>query len=118
MPMNLDDRTFLRELGLRIRTHRLALEWTQADLADRCHRHRTFIGQVERGERNLTILNLRLIAKVLRVPLGELVGGAGVNAFLSALPEYLGLFKMPARSEATEGRKDGEGKRILQDSRD
>jgi hypothetical protein len=29
--------------------------------------HRTFIGSVERGERNLSILNLRLIARVLRV---------------------------------------------------
>jgi transcriptional regulator with XRE-family HTH domain len=39
-----------------------------------CGLHRTFIGSVERGERNLSILNLRLIARKLRVELGELVG--------------------------------------------
>ena len=70
--MNLDDRKFLRDLGLRLREHRLARKWTQADLADRCHLHRTFIGSVERGERNLSILNLRLMAKVLRVSLKDI----------------------------------------------
>jgi transcriptional regulator with XRE-family HTH domain len=71
--MNLDDRRFLRDLGLRLREHRLARQWTQADLADRCHLHRTFIGSVERGERNLSILNLRLIAKVLRISLADVL---------------------------------------------
>jgi len=71
--MNLDDKRFLRDLGLRLRQHRLARNWTQAELAQRCELHRTFIGSVERGERNLSILNLRLIAKVLRVPLADLL---------------------------------------------
>jgi hypothetical protein len=35
----------------------------------------TFIGSVERGERNLSILNLRKIARVRRVPLDELLDG-------------------------------------------
>jgi transcriptional regulator with XRE-family HTH domain len=73
--MNLDDRRFLRDLGVRLREHRLARSWTQADLADRCHLHRTFIGSVERGERNLSILNLRLIAKVLRISLNDMLSG-------------------------------------------
>jgi transcriptional regulator with XRE-family HTH domain len=49
--------------------------WTQAHLAERCELHRTFIGSVERGERNVSILNLRLIPQVLRVPLSELLQG-------------------------------------------
>jgi len=73
--MNLSEKNFLRELGYRIREHRQARNWTQADLAQRCDLHRTFIGSVERGERNLSILNLRLIAKVLRVPTAQLVDG-------------------------------------------
>ena len=73
--MNLDDQRFLRDLGLRLRQHRLARNWTQAELAQRCDLHRTFIGSVERGERNLSILNLRLIAKVLRLPLADLLAG-------------------------------------------
>jgi transcriptional regulator with XRE-family HTH domain len=73
--MNLDDRHFLRDLGLRLRQQRLARRWTQAELARRCDLHRTFIGSAERGERNLSILNLRRIAKVLRVPLADLFAG-------------------------------------------
>jgi transcriptional regulator with XRE-family HTH domain len=65
--MNLDDQRFLRDLGHRLRRHRRARHWTQAELARRCDLHRTFIGSVERGERNVSILNLRLIARVLRL---------------------------------------------------
>jgi transcriptional regulator with XRE-family HTH domain len=71
--MNLDDRNFLRELGHRLREHRQARKWTQAELAEKCDLHRTFIGSVERGERNVSILNLRLIAKVLRVSPADLL---------------------------------------------
>lgn len=71
--MNLDDKIFLKALGDRLRELRATQQLTQAELADRCHLHRTFIGSVERGERNLSILNLRLIAKVLRVPLSDLL---------------------------------------------
>jgi transcriptional regulator with XRE-family HTH domain len=71
--MNLDDRHFLRDLGLRLRQSREARQWTQAELGRRCRLHRTFIGSIERGERNLSILNLRLMARVLRIPLTVLV---------------------------------------------
>jgi transcriptional regulator with XRE-family HTH domain len=65
--MNLEDQRFLRDLGQRPQRHRLARRWTQAELARRCDLHRTFIGSVERGERIVSILNLRLIARVLRL---------------------------------------------------
>jgi len=70
--MNLDEIEFLRGLGARLRDRRAARGLTQAQLAEQCGLHRTFIGSVERGERNLSILNLRLIARILRVPLAEL----------------------------------------------
>ena len=73
--MNLDDADFLRDLGDRLRDRRLARGLTQAQLGERCRLHRTFIGSVERGERNLSVLNLRLIARALRVPLSELFAG-------------------------------------------
>ncbi len=50
----------------------MARSLTQEQLAKQCDLHRTFIGSVERGERNVSILNLRLIAKSLRVTLCEL----------------------------------------------
>ena len=74
--MNLDDRRFLTDLGQRVRQYRRDRGWTQADLALRCRLHRTFIGSVERGERNLSILNLRVISKVLRVSLAKLFADA------------------------------------------
>ena len=73
--MNLRDKNFLREVGYRIRQRRQARQWTQAELAEKCELHRTFIGSVERGERNISILNLRLIARVLRLPLADLLEG-------------------------------------------
>ena len=72
--MNLDDIRFLRKLGNRVRERRLARGLTQAQLAEKCGLHRTFIGSVERGERNVSILNVRLIAEVLRIPPAELIG--------------------------------------------
>lgn len=74
--MNRDDIQFLRQIGDRIRERRLALAWTQAELADKCGLHRTFIGSVERGERNVAVLSLRKIAKTLRVRPAELLQNA------------------------------------------
>ena len=71
--MNLDDTRFLCLVGDRLREARLARKLTQADLADQCGLHRTFIGSVERGERNVSILNLRLMARVLRTDLADLL---------------------------------------------
>jgi len=71
--MNLDERRFLRQLGDRVREARQARKLTQSQLADACGLHRTFIGSVERGERNVSILNMRLIARALRVGFSDLV---------------------------------------------
>jgi transcriptional regulator with XRE-family HTH domain len=71
--MNLSDQQFLRRLGARIREQRIALGLSQLDLGRKCELHRTFIGSVERGERNLSILNLRIIARALRVGLADLL---------------------------------------------
>jgi transcriptional regulator with XRE-family HTH domain len=71
--MNLSDRHFLEQIGHRVRELRTARGLTQAALAERCELHRTFIGSVERGERNVSILNLRVIARALRVPITELL---------------------------------------------
>jgi transcriptional regulator with XRE-family HTH domain len=70
---SLDDKKFLRQLGGRVREKRQARGWTQDQLGEKCSLHRTFIGSVERGERNVSILNLRLIAGVLRVSIAELL---------------------------------------------
>lgn len=71
--MDLDSKHFLEAIGARIRQRRESQGLTQAQLGERCELDRTFIGSVERGERNVAILNLRKIAQALRVPLQELL---------------------------------------------
>lgn len=77
--MNLSDQRFLRRIGDRIREQRTARGWTQDELGEKCELHRTFIGSVERGERNVSILNLKVIAGALRVSLAELLTEASAK---------------------------------------
>jgi transcriptional regulator with XRE-family HTH domain len=71
--MTLDDEKFFREIGHRLRARREELGWTQAELARRCTLHKAYIGFVERGERNVSLINLRRIVKVLRVRLSDIL---------------------------------------------
>lgn len=48
-----------------IRTRRQALGISQEILADRCNLHRTYIGAIERAERNITINTLARVAQAL-----------------------------------------------------
>ena len=64
-----------QRVGKRIRELRTKRKWSQEEFADLCNLHRTYIGSVERGERNLTIESLHTIAKTLRVSLSELLRG-------------------------------------------
>jgi transcriptional regulator with XRE-family HTH domain len=63
----------LATLGDRIRRRRKVAGWTQVQLAERIGIDRTFLADVERGKRNISILNLELIAKGLDVPLARLL---------------------------------------------
>ena len=67
------DRLFLREFGLRVRKLREAAGWSQEDFAEHCNLHRTYIGSIERGERNVAILNIRKIAAALRISMSKLL---------------------------------------------
>lgn len=59
-------------IGENIRKYRLEKGWSQEDLAFECELHRTYIGAVERGEKNITILNLIKIKEKLGVDIGDL----------------------------------------------
>ncbi len=63
---------FLVRLGLRIRRLRARQGWTQAVLAERVGIDRSFLADVERGKRNISILNLALVAEGLGVTLAQL----------------------------------------------
>lgn len=62
-------------LGARIRKLRKALDWSQERLAEACGMHWTYIGQVERGERNLTLQSIQAIAKALNLKISDLFRG-------------------------------------------
>ncbi|MGA8364940.1 MAG: helix-turn-helix transcriptional regulator [Solirubrobacteraceae bacterium] len=62
-------------LGARVREHRNALGLSQEALAHKSGIHWTFLGQVERGQRNLSLHNLLKLAAGLEVDPAELVKG-------------------------------------------
>ncbi len=64
----------LRQLGEYLRERRTERGWSQEDLAYECGLHRTYIGAVERGEYNVTLLTLRRITDALGISLAEAVG--------------------------------------------
>jgi transcriptional regulator with XRE-family HTH domain len=63
----------LATLGDRIRRLRQRSGWTQVQLAEKIGIDRSFLADVERGKRNISILNLDLIAKGLKVSLSRLL---------------------------------------------
>lgn len=65
----------LAELGARVRARRHELGLTQEQVAERSGLHWTYVGQVERGQRNLTVASLLRLAAGLGVDAGDLVAG-------------------------------------------
>lgn len=61
--------------GRRVRTRREALGLSQERFADQANLHWTFVGQVERGQRNLTLHNILKLAAALGVDPAELIEG-------------------------------------------
>lgn len=61
------------KFGKKVRYFRKLRNFSQEELAERSELHRTYIGSVERGERNITLLNADKIAKALSLNLAELV---------------------------------------------
>lgn len=68
----------LRALGEAIREQRKSLGVSQEDFAEMCDLHRTYIGQVERGEKNISFLNLLRIAGAFREKPSGLFRNAGL----------------------------------------
>jgi len=61
-----------KQFGNRIRDLRLAKGLSQEELAFRAGIHRTYLGGIERGERNPALKNMAAIARALGVKLSEL----------------------------------------------
>jgi transcriptional regulator with XRE-family HTH domain len=67
-----EDRDRLKAFGLRIKLLRVSRGWSQEQLAEAAGMHRTFVGQVERGQRGLNVLGLWRLAGAFNIPIGDL----------------------------------------------
>lgn len=65
----------LKALGERARDLRTAKKWSQEEFAHISGLHRTYIGQIERGEKNLSFVNLQKISGALGISSSELLSG-------------------------------------------
>jgi transcriptional regulator with XRE-family HTH domain len=66
-----------QRFAVAMRLQRLANQMSQEDLADRSGLHRTYIGSVERGERNISVDNMDRIAQALGVDITNLLATPG-----------------------------------------
>jgi transcriptional regulator with XRE-family HTH domain len=64
-----------KAFGNRVRALRQAKGYSQETFADAVGLHRTYIGAIERGEQNVSIDNITLIAKTLKVSISRLFDG-------------------------------------------
>jgi transcriptional regulator with XRE-family HTH domain len=65
--------TIKAEVGRKIRELREAKDWSQEELAFKAGLHRNYVGGIERGERNVAILNIARLARALGVRPRELL---------------------------------------------
>ena len=70
-----DDADILVRFGQRVRELRKAKGLSQEAFADECGLDRTYVGGIERGERNVALRNIEVIANSLGMPLSELMKG-------------------------------------------
>lgn len=69
------EKNIAEKFGENVRKFRNLQGITQEDLAEKSELHRTYIGMVERGERNISLNNAYRIATALNVSLSEMMEG-------------------------------------------
>ena len=63
-----------KRIGKTIRALRLKRAWSQDIFADRSGLNRAHVGEIERGESNVTIQTLKIVADTLGVKIRDLIG--------------------------------------------
>jgi len=61
-----------KSFGELLRTARKSRNLTQEELGDKAGLHFTYIGQIERGRRNPSLINIYRIQKALRIPISDI----------------------------------------------
>jgi len=65
-------KTTLQKFGNKVREERHKLGLSQEELASRAGVHRTYIGMIERAEKNITLENIEKIASALKITLPDI----------------------------------------------
>ena len=73
-------------IGQRIRNYRTHQKLSQEKLAELSGCHPTYIGQVERGEKNATLESIEKIASALNIPLAQLFEKLGDGEMSDSIP--------------------------------
>jgi transcriptional regulator with XRE-family HTH domain len=68
----MNEADLLNELGKRIRHRRQELGWIQQELAEKTGMHRTYVADLERGARNVSINNLIRLGQALQTSASDL----------------------------------------------
>ena len=67
------DENILIKFGKKIREERIKKGYSQEAFADEVGVHRTYIGMIERAEKNITLLNIKKLADGLGISVSELM---------------------------------------------
>lgn len=89
--MEASTKQLAKALGERIRVLRLDKGLSQEQLGERSGLHTNYIGQIERGEKNLTIESLQKISRSLEIPLEQLFHSIDPLNAQSALGQIVGM---------------------------
>ena len=68
----MDKKDILIKFGLRVKELRKEKKLSQEELSFKADLHRTYIGMIERAEKNITLINIEKIAKALDIKISEL----------------------------------------------
>ncbi len=69
----ISEHDILKLFGENVRKYRRLLNISQEELANRADLHRTYIGMIERAEKNITLVNMQKIANALEVNIQDLI---------------------------------------------
>lgn len=69
----MQDRDVLVKFGNRVRELRKTKGLSQEQLSFKAELHRTYIGMIERSEKNITLLNIEKISNALELPIHQLL---------------------------------------------
>lgn len=67
-----NDTVYLRKFGSVVRKIRLSKELSQEALGSKAGLHRTYIGSIERGEQNISLINIKKLSKALGIRMSDI----------------------------------------------